>query len=84
MEQKAKRIGKFNVIDILAVILILAIVAFGAMKLMDNSNAPVEQEKVQITYVVRAEHVPEEVYDNCQKHIPSTLMASGALLQSYR
>ena len=80
MEQKAKRIGKFNVIDILAVILILAIVAFGAVKLMDNSEAAVEPEKVQITYVVRAERVPAEVYDNCQKHIPSTLMASGALL----
>ena len=28
MEQKAKRIGKFNIIDIIAVILILAVLAF--------------------------------------------------------
>ena len=29
MEQKAKRVGKFNIIDIIAVILIVAVVAFG-------------------------------------------------------
>ena len=28
MEQKAKRVGKFNIIDIIAVILIVAVVAF--------------------------------------------------------
>ena len=32
MEQKAKRVGKFNIIDIIAVILIVAVVAFGAWK----------------------------------------------------
>lgn len=30
MEQKAKRVGNFNIIDIIAVILIVAVVAFGA------------------------------------------------------
>ena len=80
MEQKAKRFGKFNIIDILAVILILAVVAFAGMKLMDNNDTPAQIEKVQITYVVKAECVPVEVYENCQKHIPSKLMASGALL----
>ena len=80
MEQKAKRFGKFNIIDILAVILILAVVAFAGMKLMDKGETPAQIEKVQITYVVKAECVPVEVYENCQKHIPSKLMASGALL----
>lgn len=80
MEQKAKRIGKFNIIDILAVILILAVVAFVGVKLLGGSDMPAEQEMVQITYVVKAEGVPAEVYENCVKHIPSQLMASGALL----
>ena len=39
MEQKAKRVGKFNVIDIIAVILILAVVAFGAWKLLGSRDA---------------------------------------------
>ena len=80
MEQKAKRIGKFNIIDILAVVLIVAVAAFVGMKLMGGNDTPVAQEKVQITYVVRAECVPVEAYENCKKHIPSKLMASGALL----
>lgn len=80
MEQKAKRVGKFNIIDILAVVLILAVVAFVGMKLMGGNDTPAEQEMVQITYVVKAEGVPAEVYENCVKHVPSKLMASGALL----
>ena len=28
MEEKAKRVGKFNIVDIIAVILIVAVVAF--------------------------------------------------------
>ena len=33
MEEKAKRIGKFNIVDIIAVILIVAVVAFVGWKL---------------------------------------------------
>lgn len=82
MEQKAKRVGKFNVIDIIAVILILAVVAFGAWKLLgsrDGGEAG-ESSMVQVTYVVRAEGVPVELYENCLDHLPSPLMASGALV----
>ena len=80
MEQKAKRIGKFNIIDVLAVVLILAVLAFVGTKLVGGNDAPAQQEMVKITYVVKAEGVPAEVYENCVKHIPSKLMASGALL----
>ena len=38
MEQKAKRVGKFNIIDIIAVILIVAVVAFGAWKLLGSNS----------------------------------------------
>ena len=80
MEQKAKRVGKFNIIDILAVILIIAVLAFVGTKLVGDDDSPAQQEMVKITYVVKAEGVPVEVYENCVKHIPSKLMASGALL----
>ena len=77
MEQKAKRFGKFNIIDILAVILILAVVAFVGMKLMDKDETPAQVEKVQITYVVKAECVPVEVYENCRKHSFRQLLLIG-------
>ena len=82
MEQKAKHVGKFNIIDIIAVILILAVLAFGAWKLLGSSGGGEagESSMVKVTYVVRAEGVPREVYENCQEHLPSPLMASGALV----
>ncbi len=81
MEQKAKRIGKFNIIDIIAVILILVVAAFMGWKLLapdDTASAPREMTKV--TYVVKVEGVPAELYGNCVSHLPSPLMASGALV----
>ena len=82
MEQKAKRVGKFNVIDIIAVILIVAVVAFGAWKLLGSGDGGEagESNMVKVTYVVRAEGVPVELYENCLEHLPSPLMASGALV----
>jgi len=81
MEQKAKRVGKFNIIDIIAVVLILAVVAYAGVKLMNRGSGETAQTAMtKVTYVVKAEGVPEEVYENSMKHLPSPLMASGALV----
>lgn len=81
MEQKAKRVGKFNIIDIIAVLLILAVVVFAGYKLMNRGGGSAgEVEKVKVTYVVRVENVAKELYDTCQAHLPSPLMASGSLV----
>lgn len=55
MEQKAKRIGKFNIIDIIAVILILAVLAFVGWKLMNRGGGADggETPMTKVTYVVR-------------------------------
>ena len=82
MEQKAKRIGKFNIIDIIAVILILAVLAFVGWKLMNRGSGADggETPMTKVTYVVRAEGVPAELYESCAAHLPSPLMASGELV----
>ena len=81
MEQKAKRIGKFNVIDIIAVILILAVVVFAAWKQMGSGGSGSDEASmVTVTYVVKCEGVPAELYETCQAHLPSPLMASGQLV----
>ena len=65
MEQKAKRVGKFNIIDIIAVILIVAVVAFGAWKLLGSSGGTAAEDggMVKVTYVVKCEGVPTELYE---------------------
>ena len=81
MEQKAKRVGSFNIIDIIAVVLILAVLVFAGMKLMHRGGGETaETPMTKVTYVVRAEGVPAELYENCLEHLPSPLMASGALV----
>ena len=81
MEERAKRIGKFNVVDIIAVILIVAVLAFVGYKLVRRSqHTGVETPMTKVTYQVRVEEVANELYENSREHLPSPLMASGKLV----
>ena len=81
MEEKAKRLGKFNIVDLVAVVVIVAVVAFAGYKLLgDRGGSGTEQKMIPVTYTVLAEGVPLETYENCLEHLPSKLMASGALV----
>lgn len=75
MEQKKR----FNVIDVLAVVLLLAAVCLVGWKLRGGGNAA-HVEMVKVTYEVTVEDVPNELYERCQAHLPSKLMASGELV----
>ena len=81
MEETAKRIGKFNIVDIIAVILIVAVVAFVGWKLLSRGSVEAgETAMTNVTYTVKVEGVPAELYETCQAHLPSPLMASGELV----
>ena len=82
-----KRIAKFNVVDIIAVVLILLVVAFAGWKLLGGDEAPVDGKEdiavdgtVKLTYVVRAEKVPAELYEAVLAHVPSQLSAGGKMV----
>ena len=77
MEQKKRRI---NVIDVIAVVIILAAVAFVGWKLAHRgSGSGGEAQTVHIEYTVRCEGVARELYEASKAHLPSRLMASGQL-----
>jgi hypothetical protein len=79
MEQQSKK--KFNVIDVIAVLLILAVMVFVGFKLINRGSASGGESKmIHVTYVAKAEGVDKSLYENCAAHLPSTLMASGELL----
>ena len=83
MEQKAKRIGKFNIIDVIAIVLILAALAFVGWKLLgpdDTAGAPRNMTKV--TYVVKVEGVPAELYEKFLGD-PNSHLAHELLHTSY-
>ena len=80
MEQKkAFRIGKFNIVDIIAVVLLLAVAVYGAVRVL-NRGGTIEVPTMEITYVVRVQNVAAEMYETSKKNLPSPLMASGARL----
>lgn len=81
MENKAKRIGKFNIVDLIAVLLIVAVAVFAGMKLLSRGGTESgETAMTRVTYTVKAEGVPAELYETCKAHLPSPLMASGELV----
>ena len=80
MEQKKSfRIGKFNIIDIIAVALILAVALYAAARVL-NRGGTIEVPTMEITYVVRVQNVATELYETSAANLPSPLMASGARL----
>jgi len=80
MEQNSKRIfGKLNVIDFLVILLILAVLAFAGYKVLHRGSGTGEANTVHISYTVKCENVRKDLYESCQKHLPSQLMASGKL-----
>ena len=76
MEQKAKKIGKFNIIDMIAVILILAVVVFAGIKLMNRGGGESgEAAMTKVTYTVKVEGVPSELYETCRAAPPGSAPA---------
>ena len=71
--------GKFNAVDIAAVVfLILAVVLVG-WKLAGSSGGDSERT-LTMTFRALAEAVPVEAAENVREHLPGTLMASGKRL----
>ena len=57
MEQKANRIGKLNIIDLIAIVLIVAVLALAAWKFLGKNGDSIDAELAQtkVTYQVKVE-----------------------------
>lgn len=71
---------KFNIIDVIVVVLLLLVGAFAGWKLAARRSGAAEVPKVNVTYQYRVEGVAPELYENCKAYLPSPLMAAGALV----
>lgn len=67
---------RFNIIDVIAILLIAAVVLFVAFNLVSRGA---KRESVSLTYQVIVEEQPVAMYEAALRHIPSRIMASGAL-----
>lgn len=81
IDEKGRLFGKINIVDLLVILVILVAAVVLCVKFLGpraavGGSAP----KTHVTYTVLVESVQPDVYENIQKYIPSTLMASGELL----
>ena len=67
---------KFNIVDAVVVVLIVAVAALLVMKFAGGETYEAQYGIIRYTVVVQDQ--PLEVYEGVQEHVPGTLMASGA------
>ena len=86
MEEKKRRAGKFNIVDIIIVLILVAAVAFLGIKLM-GGESQVISSAARIRYTVVVSDVDDEVSENImavqEKLGKVQLMANGALVDGY-
>lgn len=81
IDDKGRLFGKINIVDLLVIlVIIIAAAVLGVKFLGPDSTIAVNPKTTHVTYKVLVESVQPEVYENIQQYIPSTLMASGELL----
>ena len=73
---------KFNVIDVIVVVLIVAVAVLLVMKF--SGGETYEAQYGSIRYTVVAQDQPIEVYEGAEEHVPGALMASGARYDDQR
>ena len=83
IDKKGKLFGKLNIIDLIAIVLILAVLALIAYKLLDGKSGGLSSGGQSIVYTVEVKGVEPEVYENIKQELPSQLMAADKLLDAY-
>ena len=83
IDKKGKLFGKLNIIDLIAIVLILAVLALIAYKLLDGKSSGLSGGGQSIVYTVEVKGVEPEVYENIKQELPSQLMAADKLLDAY-
>lgn len=72
-----KRSWKFNIIDAVVILLVLAALAFLAMKILNPSSKNEPERPGVMEYVVEVTGLQKSVYDSIAAMIPCQMAASG-------
>ena len=83
IDKKGKLFGKLNIIDLLAILLIVAVLALIGYKLTSNSGGLAGAGQ-KVIYTVEVKNVDAAVYESLQKEaLPSQLTAANEMLDAY-
>lgn len=78
MSQKKMKFNiKFNIIDVIVLVILAAAIVFVGVKMTQSSGTT--STTVPIRYTVLAENQPAAIADSLAQYVPGQLMASGSL-----
>ncbi len=75
-----KKKYKFNIVDALVVLIILAAAAFFLWKGMDKGEETEAKETIPVRFVVEVTGMEQRLYEEVEKNLPFTMAASGKTL----
>lgn len=86
IDEKGKLFGKLNIIDLLVIVVVIAALAFAALRLR-GGNDPISST-TRLTYTAMVSGVDDELYQEVQRQLENNggrdqLMADGALVDGY-
>lgn len=84
IDKKGKIFGKLNIIDLIAIILIVAVLALVGYKFVNRGNGPAG-EGVPVVYTVAVDNVDADVYEFIQADLAENnqLTAASEMLEGY-
>ena len=77
INEKGKLFGIINVVDLIAILVIVAVVAGVIWKIGFNKISDAIAADMEITYTVKVEQVDVELYERIKETVPSTIMTNG-------
>ena len=89
VDDKGRLFGKLNIVDLLVILLVIAVGAVLAVKLLAPSDDGGSTESRKLTYTVRVLEVTRDTYENVCQFVNAAegkkdqLMASGQMLDGY-
>lgn len=85
MEEKSRKFGKFNIVDIIVLVIIVLGLIFVATKFLGNDDTQAAAGSVKIEYTVLVREVDPLVCDTVMgyKKANVQLMANGAMVDGY-
>lgn len=84
IDNKGKIFGKINIVDLVAIILIILAVGFVGYKLAMQDGASGSVQPKKLTYTVMASGITQEMYEELEKYVPNgQLLSSATLLDAY-
>lgn len=88
VDEKGKLFGKINLIDLLALIIIIAAVIFLAVRFLGGAGSGVIDGATKLTYTAQATGIDQATYDEVLRQMElaggkDQLMANGELVDGY-